>query len=332
MQHILITGGAGYIGSHTVKQLQQKNYKIIVADSLVYGHKEAILSEAIIFEHGDLSNKDFLNTLFKKYTIEAVIHFAAFAYVGESVTAPSKYYHNNFVATMLLLDTMLAHNCTKIIFSSTCATYGNPQYIPIDEQHPQLPINPYGKTKWMMEHLMQDYAVAYKLQFVILRYFNAAGAAADGSIGEDHNPETHLIPLILDAANGDRDAITVFGTDYDTPDGTCIRDYIHVEDLADAHILALEHLLANKENTICNLGTGIGVSVKEMIEAVEAITQKKVPVVYSERRAGDPPQLIANASKAKTVLGWQAKYIDIKKVITHAWAWKTGAKNGKYSA
>jgi UDP-glucose 4-epimerase len=327
---ILITGGAGYIGSHTVRLLADKGYDIIVLDSLVYGHREAIVNPSVELVVGDLGDKELTERLFQYHKFDAVIHFAAYAFVGESVTDPEKYYQNNVAAPLNLLAVMRKNGCKNFIFSSTCATYGNPQYTPIDEEHPQDPINPYGQSKLILEKIIKDYALAYDLKYTFLRYFNASGASIDGLIGEDHNPETHLIPLILDAIHGDRPHITVFGTDYDTPDGTCIRDYIHVLDLATAHESALKHLLGGGVSTICNLGTGIGVSVKEVIQAAEAVTGKKVPVVYGERRAGDPPYLFANPQRAKEILNWEAKYKNIQEIIQHAWAWKTGIKNGKY--
>lgn len=330
MAKILITGGAGYIGSHTVRLMSEKGYEIIVLDNLVYGHREAILNPEIELVVGDLGDTELVGRLFEYHDIEAVIHFAAYAFVGESVTDPEKYYQNNIAAPLNLIAVMRKYGCNNFIFSSTCATYGNPEYAPLDENHPQNPINPYGQSKLMLEKILKDYHKAYNFNYAFLRYFNASGASPDGLIGEDHNPETHLIPLILDAVNGDRPHITVFGTDYETQDGTCVRDYIHVEDLATAHIAALEHLKAGKPPVICNLGTGNGVSVKEMIAAVEEVTGKQVPVVYGERRAGDPPFLFANATHAKAILGWEAKYKDVKDIISHAWTWKTGARGGKY--
>ncbi|MDX2188957.1 MAG: UDP-glucose 4-epimerase GalE [Bacteroidota bacterium] len=327
---ILITGGAGYIGSHTVRLLAEKGYSLIVLDNLVYGHRESIINPEVELIVGDLGDKDLTGRLFEYNDIEAVIHFAAYAYVGESVTEPEKYYFNNIVAPLNLLHVMKKYGCKNFIFSSTCATYGNPQYTPLDEKHPQKPINPYGTSKFMLELILRDYAHAYGFKYAFLRYFNASGASPDGLIGEDHNPESHLIPLILEAINGDRPHITVFGTDYDTPDGTCIRDYIHVDDLATAHLAALEHLSSGKESIVCNLGTGIGVSVKEMIQVVEEVTGKKVPVVYGDRRAGDPPYLFANPAAAKELLGWEAKYKDVKETVAHAWKWKTGPKGGHF--
>lgn len=321
---ILVAGGAGYIGSHTVKYLLKNKYKVITLDNLVYGHKEAVLTEN--FEQVDLADKESLDKVFKKYKIDAVIHFAAFAYVGESVTNPKKYYMNNVVNTLNLLDVMIENNVKNIVFSSTCATYGNPEYTPLDEKHQQKPINPYGKTKLMIEQIMEDYETAYGLKYIALRYFNAAGCDVDGELGESHNPETHLIPLVLKAIKGEISQISVFGTDYDTQDGTCIRDYIHVEDLADAHMLAVEKLFKDKESYCINLGTGIGTSVKEIIKAAEDVTGKKVPLVYGERRPGDPPKLFASNKKAKEVLSWNPKYNDIHEIIKTAWNWELNKK------
>lgn len=326
MKTILVTGGAGYIGSHTVKYLLHNNYNVVVVDNLVYGHKEAVLTPN--FEQIDLADKPALDMVFKKYKIDAVIHFAAYTYVGESATQPQKYYWNNVANTLNLLDAMLENGVKNIVFSSTCATYGNPQYTPIDEKHPQSPINVYGRTKLMMEQIMADYEAAYGLKYAALRYFNASGADAQGELGESHDPETHLIPLVLQAIKGERSNITVFGTDYDTPDGTCIRDYIHVEDLASAHMLALEKLLNGSDSLQINLGTGIGNSVREIITAAEAVTGQKVPVVYGERRIGDPAILYAANEKAKKVLNWNPKYTDIKEIIKTAWAWEQNKKFG----
>jgi len=323
MKTILVMGGAGYIGSHTVKHLLDNNYQVVIADNLIYGHREAVDARAE-FVHADLLDPYSLDKLFATHSIDAVIHFAAFAYVGESVTEPEKYYYNNVIGTVNLLKAMLAHNIKKIVFSSTCATYGEPQYTPINEQHPQNPINPYGRTKLMIEQIFADYERAYGLKHIALRYFNAAGCSSDGSIGESHTPETHLIPLVLKAIKGERADIKVFGTDYDTPDGTCIRDYIHVEDLALAHRLALEKL--DEYSGCLNLGTGIGTSVKEIITAAEQVSGQKCPTVYAARRAGDPARLFADNAKAKEILGWQPKYTDIKDIIQTAWNWEQNRK------
>jgi len=324
MKTILVAGGAGYIGSHTVKYLLKKNYNVVVVDNLVYGHREAILTEN--FENIDLADKEALDNVFKKYKIDAVIDFAAYAYVGESVFNPKKYYNNNVVNTLNLLDAMIENNVKNIVFSSTCATYGNPQYTPIDEKHPQNPINPYGQTKLIVEKIMKDYDKAYGLKYIALRYFNAAGCDAEGQLGESHDPETHLIPLVLKAIKGEIPQITVFGTDYDTDDGTCIRDYIHVEDLADAHMLAVEKLIAEGTSDCINLGTGIGTSVKEIIDAAKTVTGKDVPLIYGERREGDPPKLYAADEKAKEALGWKPRYTEIQDIIKTAWIWEQKKK------
>lgn len=323
MQSILVVGGAGYIGSHTVKNLLDNGKTVIVLDSLIYGHREAVDKRAA-FVHGDLLDVFSLQTIFKQHKIDAVVHFAAFTYVGESVQNPQKYYYNNVVGTINLLNAMLAANCKKIVFSSTCAIYGEPNYMPLDELHSQNPINPYGKTKLMIEQIFADYEKAYGLKYIALRYFNAAGASMDSSIGESHAPETHLIPLVLKAIKGEIAAINVFGTDYDTKDGTCIRDYIHVEDLADAHRLAL-----GKLDTWCgclNVGTGIGTSVQEIIDAAQRVTQKKCPVTYGQRRAGDPAKLFADNKKAKEILDWNPQYTNIETILETAWNWEINKK------
>lgn len=319
---ILVMGGAGYIGSHTVKYLLDSGYDCIVADNLVYGHIEAVDKRAK-FINADLMDIESLKKVFNENKIDAVVHFAAFAYVGESVTNPQKYYYNNVVGTLNLLNVMLENDVKKIVFSSTCATYGEPEYTPIDEKHSQSPINPYGKSKLMVEQIFEDYKKAYGLKYIALRYFNAAGASSDSTIGESHNPETHLIPLVLRAIqNGD--AVKVFGTDYDTPDGTCIRDYIHVEDLALAHKLAVEKL-DNYQGYI-NLGTGIGTSVKEIITSAEKVAGKQCKTELVDRREGDPARLYANNSKAKEVLGWNPKYTNIEDIIKTAWLWEENKK------
>ncbi|MBX1152371.1 UDP-glucose 4-epimerase GalE [Campylobacter jejuni] len=319
MKNILVVGGAGYIGSHTLKHLLDNNYNCIVMDNLIYGHKQAIDKRAK-FIHADLLDTFSLTNVFKQEKIDALVHFAAFAYVGESVVNPAKYYQNNVVGTINLLNAMLEYNVKDIVFSSTCATYGEPQYTPIDEKHPQNPINAYGRTKLMIEQVFADYEKAYGLRHISLRYFNAAGASKDGLIGESHEPETHLIPLVLKAIKGEIPAINVFGNDYDTEDGTCIRDYIHVEDLALAHRLALENL--HKFSGCINLGTGIGISVKEIISAAEVVSGKKCPINYTPRRDGDPARLYADNKKAKEILSWEAKYTDIKDIIQSAWDWE----------
>ncbi|MCR6638483.1 MAG: UDP-glucose 4-epimerase GalE [Sporocytophaga sp.] len=328
---ILVTGGAGYIGSHTVRLLAEKKYKVIVVDNLVYGHEEAILDKNVKLVKANIADGKAMTALFSENKIDAVLHFAAYAYVGESVKDPAKYYLNNIAAPLSLIEVMRANNCNNFIFSSTCASYGNPVRLPIDENHPQEPINPYGQSKLMLEKILKDYGTAYNLNYFFLRYFNASGASKDGLIGEDHDPETHLIPLVIEAAKGTRGPVTVFGTDYDTPDGTCIRDYIHVEDLGRAHILALEHLLKGKGSAICNLGTGKGCSVKEVIETVEKVTGLKVPVIYGPRRDGDPALLVSDPSAAKNILGWVAEYQDLSKIIETAWKWHNGERSGRYT-
>ena len=316
---ILIVGGAGYIGSHINKQLNKKGYKTVVFDNLIYGHREAVKWGEFIL--GDLSNVEQIKLVFRKYNIDAVMHFAAFAYVGESVEEPQKYYLNNVANTLNLLKIMKEFDCNYFIFSSTCATYGEQQYIPIDEKHPQNPINPYGQSKLMVEKILNDYTKAYGLKYVSLRYFNAAGADIDAEIGENHNPETHLIPLTLDAALGKIEDIKVFGTDYGTSDGSAIRDYIHVTDLADAHILALEYLQKGGKSDVFNLGNGDGYSVLEVIDMVKKVTKKDFKVTLTDRRAGDPAKLIGDATKAKEILGWKPKYFELETIINTAWMW-----------
>lgn len=316
---ILVCGGAGYIGSHINKQLHQEGYETVVFDNLVYGHREAVKWGT--FEQGDLSRIEEIERVFEKYSIEAVFHFAAYAYVGESVTEPEKYYYNNVVNTLNLLKVMRKYGCNRIIFSSTCATYGEPECVPITEDMPQNPINPYGATKLMMERIFKDYHMAYGLEFVVLRYFNAAGADPEGEIGESHNPETHIIPLVLDAASGRRDEIKVFGTDYDTEDGSCVRDYIHVYDLATAHLLALHYLERGEESDFFNLGNEHGTSVLQVIDSVRKVTGREFKVTLTERRPGDPAKLVGSSQKAQRILGWTPVYGEIDKIVEHAWKW-----------
>lgn len=316
---ILIVGGAGYIGSEINKELNKSGYQTVVFDSLVSGHKEAVKWGE--FVQGDLANLEDIRGVFEKYSIEAVFNFAAFIEVGESVKDPQKYYFNNLVNTLNLLKVMKEFSVNKIIFSSTAATFGEPKYTPIDEKHPQWPINPYGWTKLMIERVFSDYDTAYGLRYVALRYFNACGANEEADIGENHNPESHLIPLVLDAAIGKRENIKIFGTDYPTPDGTCVRDYIHVEDLASAHLLALKHLLDGGESKQYNLGNGKGFSVREVIEAVKKVTGKEFAVVEDVRRPGDPPVLVATSEKIRNELGWMPKYTDIEAIVATAWKW-----------
>lgn len=319
---ILVTGGAGYIGSHTVLALQHAGYRVVILDNLVYGHRDLVESALQVnLIEGDISDRPLLDQIFADHDIEAVIHFAAYAYVGESVSDPSKYYRNNVTGTLTLLDAMVAAGVPAIVFSSTCATYGHPQQVPIPEDHPQAPINPYGASKLMVERILSDFDTAYGLRSVRFRYFNAAGADPQAQLGEDHDPETHLIPLVLLAALGKRDQISIFGTDYDTPDGTCVRDYIHVNDLADAHVLGLEYLLKGGSTSIFNLGNGNGFSVREVIEAAKQVTGKAIKVVESDRRPGDPAVLVGSALKAQEILGWRPKYAQIETILEHAWQW-----------
>lgn len=316
---ILVCGGAGYIGSHVNKILNQEGYETIVFDNLLYGHREAVKWGNFVL--GDLGNIDELEAVFAQNSIEAVFHFAAFAYVGESVTNPEKYYYNNVSNTLNLLSIMRKYKCNKIIFSSTCATYGMPQTMPITEDMEQKPINPYGASKLMVERILRDYNEAYGLEYVVLRYFNAAGADPERELGESHEPETHIIPLVLDAASGKRKDIKVFGTDYNTPDGSCIRDYIHVSDLASAHLLALQYLENGGKSDFFNLGNEKGTSVLEIIDTVKNVTKRDFLVTYADRRAGDPPKLVGSREKAERILGWKPQYGEIETIITHAWNW-----------
>ena len=331
LKPILITGGAGYIGSHTVRHLASAERKIVVLDNLSYGHTEAIVDENVEFVKGEVGDRELVRSLFAEHGFGAVVHFAAYAYVGESVTDPLKYYWNNTAEPIALLQVMQEYGCKVFVFSSTCATYGTPVRVPIDESNPQNPINPYGHSKLMVERILQDCDHAWGLRSACLRYFNASGCSADGKIGEDHDPETHLIPRVLMAVTGEISHVDVFGTDYPTPDGTGVRDYIHVADLATAHSKALDHLGAGGESVQCNLGTGVGVSVKEIIAAVEEVTGKKVPVQYGPRRAGDPPELLADPRLAEQVLGWVARHRDVRDMVRSAWTWINGTRGGRYS-
>ena len=318
---ILITGGAGYIGSHTNKLLNKLGYETVVFDNLVYGHEE--FAKWGEFVCGDLNDGDLLDNVFKMYPIDAVIHFAAYTYVGESTENPGKYYRNNVFCTLNLLDSMIANNVKNIVFSSTCAIYGVPDSIPITEGAPKNPINPYGASKFMVERILNDYDNAYGLKYVALRYFNAAGADPNGEIGEWHEPETHLIPLVLDAALGKREDIKVFGSDYNTPDGSCIRDYVHVSDIASAHEKALVYLKDENKSNCFNLGYGNGYSVIEIIKTAEEVTGKKIKMTAAGRRAGDPPILVGSNKKIIDTLKWNPSYNDIKTIISHAWNWHT---------
>lgn len=319
---ILVTGGAGYIGSHATKVLKENGYHVIVLDDLVYGHQEIVedvLGVKLIV--GDIGDYTLMSKIFADYPISAVMHFAAYAYVGESVKEPRKYYKNNVAKTLTLLEAMIDASIKKFVFSSTCATYGIPHEVPIAEDHPQSPINPYGMTKLMVEKMLADFDTAYGLKSICLRYFNAAGADPSGLLGEDHLPETHLIPLVLLTALGQRDSISVFGTDYPTPDGTCIRDYIHVLDLADAHLLALKYLQTHQKSDVFNLGNGNGFSVSEVIEAAKKISGKDFKVKFEDRRPGDPAALIGSAEKAAKLLGWQPSRNNLETIISDALNW-----------
>lgn len=316
---VLVTGGAGYIGSHTCKILAQSGFLPVTYDNLVYGHRWAVKWGPFI--EGDLADKELLIKTIEDFNIQSVIHFAAYGYVGESMQDPDKYFKNNVVNTLNLLEVLREKKIKNIVFSSSCATYGLPDTVPIDENHIQNPVNPYGESKLFIEKALHWHDVAYGLKSVALRYFNAAGADSDTEIGEDHDPETHLIPLIIQSALGQRPQVEIFGTDYATADGTAIRDYIHVLDLADAHVRALQYLQNDDESLALNLGTGAGSSVREVISAVERNTGCTVPFRESPRRAGDPPALVADAAKAKQVLGWEAKYSDLDFIVKTAWAW-----------
>ena len=324
---ILVLGGAGYIGSHTALELVRAGKDVVVADSLVTGYREAIPEKAK-FYHGDIRDFDFLDDLFHREQIDAVIHFAAYSLVGESVTNPLKYYDNNLCGTKVLLEAMVKNNVKKIVFSSTAATYGEPENIPILESDRTCPTNPYGETKLAMEKMFKWTAAAHGLRYVSLRYFNACGADESGTIGEAHNPESHLIPLILQVPNGKREAISIYGTDYDTPDGTCIRDYIHVTDLAQAHILAVQYLMNGGESDIFNLGNGVGYSVREVIETARKVTGHSIPAVETERRAGDPARLVASSKKAREILGWKPAHDSLEEIIASAWNWHKNHPNG----
>lgn len=324
---ILVCGGAGYIGSHTVHELINQNKEVIIIDNLQSGHMKAVNPKAKFYK-GDIRDSEFLDKVFSENNIEAVIHFAANSLVGESMVKPLLYFNNNVYGMQVLLESMVKHNIKNIVFSSTAAVYGEPKRIPILEDDETNPTNPYGETKLAMEKMMKWVSKANGINYVSLRYFNAAGAIPDGSIGEDHSPESHLIPLILQVPLKKREAITVFGEDYDTPDGTCIRDYIHVLDLADAHIKAVEYLQKYNESNIFNLGNGIGFSVKEMIDSAKEATNEEIKVVVGDRRAGDPAKLIASNEKAKKLLGWEPKYTDVKAIIGTAWGWHKNHPEG----
>lgn len=325
---ILVLGGAGYIGSHTVYELIDAGNEIVIIDNLETGHMKAVHPQAKFYK-GDLRDRSFVDSVLDtEKNIDAVIHFAANSLVGESMVNPLKYYDNNLCGTKVMLESLVAHGIDKVVFSSTAATYGEPQSIPIVETDPTRPTNCYGETKLSMERMFYWTGVAHNLRFVSLRYFNACGAHISGQIGEDHNPETHLIPLILQAASGKRDHISIFGTDYNTVDGTCVRDYIHVTDLAQAHILAVRYLMDGNKSDIFNLGNGVGFTVRQVIDEARKVTGVDIKVVEEGRRAGDPATLIASSDKAKSVLGWKPEYADLTKIIETAWKWHSEHKNG----
>ncbi len=319
---ILVTGGAGYIGSHAVLALQRAGYGVVVLDSLEYGHRE-LVEEILKVELvvGDINDRTTLDQLFATHNIAAVIHLAAYIAVGESVSEPAKYYRNNVSGTLTLLNAMLAAQVNKIVFASTCSIFGMPKQVPMTEDHPQDPINPYATTKWMVERMLADFDRAYNLRSVVFRFFNASGANPEGLIGEDHNPETHLIPLVLLTALGKRESISIWGTDYPTPDGTCLRDYIHVSDLAHAHLLGVEYLLEGGKSEAFNLGNGNGFSVRQVIETARTVTDRDINVLECDRRPGDPPILVGSSDKAKKILGWCPQYPDLSKIISDAWQW-----------
>ena len=324
---ILVTGGAGYIGSHTCVELLNAGYDVVVADNLLTGFQAAVHPRARFYQ-ADIRDRKAMDELFEKENIEGVIHFAASSQVGESMSDPLKYYDNNLCGTACLLQSMVAHGVDKIVFSSTAATYGEPEQVPILESDRTQPTNCYGETKLAMEKMMNWTSRAHGLRYVALRYFNACGAHPSGAIGEAHDPETHLIPLILQVPNGKRPKISIFGDDYATHDGTCIRDYIHVTDLAQAHILALDYLLQGGENNVFNLGNGVGFTVKEVIDVTRKVTGHPIPAEVCPRRAGDPAQLVASSEKARTVLGWDPKYADLETIVASAWNWHKNHPNG----
>ena len=322
---ILVVGGAGYIGSHAVRHLAQAGHEVWVYDNLSQGHAEAVAGDRLI--RGDLCDRGALESTLRSHSIDAVMHFAAFASVPESVSDPSKYYQNNVVGALMLLDAMRSTGVGRIVFSSTAAVYGVPEVVPITEDSPTRPINPYGFTKLAMEHALADYARAYGLGFAVLRYFNACGASADATIGEDHHPETHLIPIVLQVALGQRESLSIFGTDYPTPDGTCIRDYIHVEDLADAHLRALDRIEPGKGLNY-NVGTGVGMSVRQVVDAARRVTGRAIATVEHPRRAGDPPVLVASSEAIKRDLEWIPRFTSIESIVESAWKWHLAHPNG----
>jgi UDP-glucose-4-epimerase GalE len=323
MNRVLVTGGAGYIGSYTAKVLASEGIEPIVLDNLTTGHRRSIQWGP--FVHGDVGDRDLVRRVLRDWRVDGVVHFAASAYVGESVRKPRPYFRNNVANTLTLVEEMLDAGVSRIVFSSTCATYGIPATLPIVEDHLQWPVNPYGDSKLFVERVLRAFGDAYGLSWVALRYFNAAGADPEGALGEDHDPETHLIPLVIQAALGQRPRIDVFGTDYPTPDGTAIRDYIHVSDLADAHVRALAYLREGGRSVALNLGSGRGYSVRDVIAAVEHVGGRPVPVRETLRRPGDPPALVADSKRARELLGWQPRYADLKQIVRTAWNWHAGA-------
>lgn len=323
---ILVTGGAGYIGSHCVAALLDRGVDVVVVDDLSKGHRQAVKGGRLYI--GDVADQHFLDGVFSRENVEAVIHFAAYSLVGESMSIPDEYFRNNVTAGLTLIRTMVAHKVPYLVFSSTAATFGEPVRTPIEEDDPQVPTNPYGESKLIVEKMLKWCDRAYGLKYCALRYFNVAGARADGSIGEDHRPETHLIPLILSVAQGKRDSLKLFGTDYPTPDGTCVRDYIHVEDLIDAHMLALEYLKRENTSNAFNLGNGTGFSNRQIIDAARCVTGHPIPVVEEGRRPGDPAVLIASSKKAMDMLGWRPKYTNVEDIIRTAWNWHSTHPDG----
>jgi UDP-glucose 4-epimerase len=318
--NVVVIGGAGYIGSHMVKMLHRAGHQVVILDNLSTGYADAVRYGTLVV--GDMADATLLNQIFAENRFDAVMHFAAASIVGESTVDPAKYYHNNVANTLTLLDAMVKHGVLRFIFSSTAATFGTPMQALIDETHPQVPINPYGRSKLMVETILSDYDAAYNLKSIKLRYFNAAGADPEGELGERHDPETHLIPLVLQVASGRRESINVFGTDYDTPDGTCLRDYIHVTDLCTAHLLALNRLIEAGNSGAYNLGNGEGFSVQQVIDTAATVTGKNISMHKAARRAGDPDRLVANARHAQTELGWIPQYPDLRTIIQHAWKWE----------
>lgn len=325
--NILVVGGAGYIGSHMVKMLALAGHSVVTLDNLSNGYRDAVAYGD--FVEGDIADRSLLDKLFTEYQFDGVMHFASYIQVGESVQKPAMYYENNVTNTQVLLDAMVRNDIKHFIFSSTAAIFGEPEYTPIDEKHSKLAINPYGRSKWMVEQILQDYDTAYGLKSVCLRYFNAAGADPEGELGERHLPETHLIPLVLQAASGRRDNITVYGDDYDTPDGTCIRDYIHINDLCSAHLLALEYLLNGGETKSYNMGNGLGYSIKDVIDVAKKVTGIDFSVEIGQRREGDPARLVADSKLIKLELGWKPEYTDLMTIILHAWQWEKNYFVGK---